>query len=271
MKGCSTVARLILLAVVAGLAACGSTPASVDPGEPVAHFDPSKDPYWQDPKWDKTLLDAAQSVVHYPPDDPNDTSTPGLHATVKFTYIAGTIEYPEIVDGTGDPHLDNLMLHQVAAAQVPSATGIDAEKPHEFVLDLDMPTPYEIFQQSIYAAIDYQRVYPKDAVLGSRQGISTVDFDYNDGKATDIVVTKSSDDKLLDKTSLESVTKAAMPASLAAYSGKSFHMEVLFCYALYKPDDKDATKRCPIGKNVILVTGTRIRRTTVFEGTPSGK
>ncbi len=156
------VSRLALLALLGGLAACSSAP--VDQGEPIAYFNPTKDPYWQDPRWDKTLVDAVQSAVRDPV-DPSDTSAPGLRATVKFTYVAGTIEYPDIVAGTGNNDLDKLMLHQIASVQAPQATGLQSDAPHEFVLDLDMPTPFESFQSGIYAAFDANKIYSREAVL----------------------------------------------------------------------------------------------------------
>jgi hypothetical protein len=255
------ISRLALLALLGGLAACGSAPASVDGGEPIAHFNPSKDPYWQDPKWDKTLVDAVQSAVRDPV-EPSDTSAPGLHATVKFIYAAGTIEYPEIVTSTGDASMDKLMLHQIASVQAPQATGLQSDVAHEFVLDLDMPTPYEAFQQSIYAAIDYQKIYPKDALISVATGNTVVEFEYLDGKANSISMTASSGSKELDKSSLVAVTRAVMPLVPAPYAGKSMHMQVLFCYtmatALNGP--KFTTKnKCPMDKGVIVVQGTLFR------------
>src|SRR5277367_4834334 len=112
------VAQLTLLVLMSGsIAACGSVAHDGSTVIQRVPFDPATDPYWANPVWDKSLLDAVQSVVHDPV-DPGDISTPGLHAVVKFIYIDGTIEYPEIVQSTGDQDLDKLMLHQVISVQV---------------------------------------------------------------------------------------------------------------------------------------------------------
>ena len=261
MRICGRLIRLMCLALLGGMEACAGPGVHKVQVRQITYypsgFDPAKDPYWEDPRWDKTLLDAAQSAVHNPV-DPADTSTPGLHAVVKFTYQDGTAEYPEIVQSTGDTDRDELLLHQLASAQLPQTSGVDTDKPHVFVLDLNMPTPFESFQTTIYNAIDNQKVYPKDAVIEGAQGITTVGFDYADGKATDIAMTKSSNDKDLDDASVGAVTKAVVPAPPAIYAGKTFHMELMFCYALYQSyTDKN---RCPESLNVILVTGIRIRR-----------
>jgi len=250
------IATLTFLAAAFSLAACSSTPVETDSAEPVTHFDPAKDPYWQDPRWDKALLDAIQSVVHDPV-DAADTSAPGLHATVKFAFLDGAIEYPEITASTGKQDLDKLMLRQVASAKVPRPTGIGTDQPHEFELDLQMLTPFESFQDGIYATIDTWKIYPVDAIRDGWQGSATVSFDYLDGKAGNIVVTKSSGNKDLDRASLAIVTRATLPPTPAGYVGKTLHMEATFCYALYQSEND--RKRCPTGSNVILVTGTRIR------------
>ena len=212
------------------------------------------------PPWTVSLFKAVQAAV-YDPVDTADMSTPGLHGVIRFTFFNGTIEYPEIVTSTGNPDLDKLMLRQVASVQAPNAAGIDAEKPHEFVMDLDMPTPFESYQSGIFASIDAQKVYPKDAILGGVGGIAAVDFDYLDGKTSGITLVQSSKDKNLDKASVYAVTKAIMPPTPPAYAGKLRHMEAIFCYSL------DGSTRigpsCPAALNVIFVTGTRIRRVDI--------
>lgn len=261
MKTRGIIRPLVCVALLGGVAACaGPGVHKVQIRETTYYpsgFDPAKDPYWEDPRWDKTLLDAVQSAV-YNPADPADTSTPGLHMVVKFTYQDGAAEYPEVVQGTGDPKKDDLLLHQLASTQLPQATGNDADKPHEFVLDLDMPTPFESFEYKMFDAIGYAKVYPKEAVIEGAQGTTTVDFDYADGKATDISMTKSSQSKVLDQASLGTVARAVMPPAPEIYAGKTFHVKVLFCYALYQSDND--SRRCPTRRDVILVTGTRIRR-----------
>ena len=260
--------RIVLLAllVLGGITACGSVPATHGADEPTGRFDPGKDPYWEDPKWDNTLLTAVQSVAHDPA-DPAAMATPGLHATVKFTYLNGTIEYPEVVTGTGDPELDKLLLHQVASAQIPlPSAGLETDKPHEFVLDLDVPTPFESFQSSVYAAIDARKVYPKETLISAMTGDTRVDFDYLDGKASGIAMTASSNSKDLDKASVNSVTKAVFPQAPAAYAGKTLHMQALFCYTMTLADNGSTftvKNQCPVGRNVIVVQGTRFKTTGV--------
>jgi hypothetical protein len=256
------VAGLVLLGLLGGLAACSSAPA--DPSAPSANFDPAKDPYWQDARWEKTLADALQAAVHDPVAS-TDTSTPGLHTTVKFTFADGIIEYPEIVTGTGDPELDKLVLRQIESAQLPKAVGIDADKPHEFELELAVPTPVEAvlydlerFQYAVDTTIDAQKVYPKDALFGRVTGDVVVDFDYMDGKASGIATTTSSKSKDLDKSSITAVTRAVMPPAPAAYAGKPLHMQVLFCYTMTV--NGALKNKCPAAKNMIVVSGALFRR-----------
>lgn len=227
-------------------------------------FDPSKDPYWEDPIFEKSLLDAIQAVVHDPV-DAADMSSPGLHATVKFTLLDGVIEYPEITQSTGDPEKDKLILHQLASAQPPKATGPQSDQPHQFVLDVDMPTPFEAFESTLYGAIEYQKVYPKDPIIAGITGDTAVDFDYQDGKTSNIELARSSNSKSLDQASLGAVKRATFPPAQSAYIGKSLHMEVVFCYTMVTNAYGRVTEgnACPTGRNVIVVQGERFTRTSV--------
>lgn len=252
----SRLSRLVFLMMVSGMVACAST-RPPDLGESTANFNRSRDPYWEDARWALSLLDAVQTVVRDPA-AVDDLSAPKLHGAVKFIYADGNLEYPEIVQSTGKPEMDQLMLRQVASAQVPKATGVGSDVPHAFVLALDMPTPYEVFQWGIYEAFDANKVYSKDAVIGGYQGMATLSFDYLDGILSNIVITKSSQSKELDRSSLNTVERAKLPPTPEVYRGKILHMQASFCYALYQ-SDKDE-RRCPTSRDVILVTGTRISR-----------
>lgn len=252
--------RFAVLTLLGGLVACASAHQSQTYGEgdgSIVHFDAAKDPYWQDPRWAKNLFDAVQSVVHDPV-DASDTSTPNLNAVVKFTYAEGNIQYPEVIRSTGDAAMDQLLIRQVASAQVPLASGLDADEPHEFVLELTMPTPFESFEGSVAAAIDRWKVYPKEAVLGAYQGMVLVGFDYLDGKASDIAVAASSKNGYLDNASRKAVATATLPPSPTAYAGKTLHLVMVFCYSLRQPET--AKDPCPAGRNIVEVTGTIIRR-----------
>lgn len=251
---------IALMALMGCLVGCSSVSNRDDAAAP-HRFDPAADPYWLDPRWDKTLLDAVQSVVHDPV-DAADISARGLRATVKFTFADGAVEYPALVAGTGNQDLDDLLLRQVASAQIPKPTGLHADEPHDFLLDLDMPTPYEAFQYSVYASIDRQKVYPKDPIIAGATGNTTVGFDYLDGQANNIAMTISSKNKDLDRSSVGAVMKATLPSAPEVYAGKSMHMEAVFCYSLiFSPTD--IKNKCPTEKNVILVQGTRIKIVTV--------
>lgn len=237
------------LALMGSLAACGSAPAD-NPASRL--FNAPVDPYWEDQRWTKALLDAAEVVVR----DPvalTDTTTVGPRVAIKFTFADGMIHDPSIIAGTGDPNLDELLLKQVVTAQVPKPGGARAGEPHGFLLDLDMLTPYESFQDSIYAAVDATKVYPKDAIISGATGATTLGFDYLDGKATGITIVASSRDRILDKSSLAAVTNAQMPPAPVAYAGKTLHMEVTVCYYL------NNSKNCQIARNVILVRAVLVR------------
>lgn len=240
---------LAAFVLACGLSACGSTPTHQ-----------ASQAYWDEPYWQERLLHAVQSMVHTPADT---TPIPagGIQGTVRFTLAEGVIENPEIVISTGDPQLDALLLQQVASAQPPKPVGPHAGEAHEFELQLDMLTPFEAFQYSVYAAIDLWKIYPKEAIIEGATGDTTLDFDYLDGKANDIAMTTSSRNKDLDKASIGAVTKAVLPPAPQAYAGKPIHMEVMFCYSI-ATSPTNIINKCPAGNNVIVVHAYRIRYTT---------
>lgn len=244
--------NLAVILLTCALGACGSMPVASG----AHHFDPKTDPYWDDPRWEAALLNAVQSVVHAP-DEVAGSPTPSLHGAVSFTLVNGDIEHVVLAESTGNPRMDELMLDQVATAHAPAPSGPHAGEPHDFILGLDMPTPFESFEYTVYAAIDRQKIYTKEAVLGGAQGNTTVDFDYTDGLASNVIIASSSKDKRLDIPSMATIMRAVLPPAPPAYAGKALHMEVIFCYALN--DGK-----CPAGKNVIEVRGTRLVSTSRY-------
>lgn len=241
--------------LVCALSACGSAPPQVNPSP---QFDPATQAYWENPQWRAELFVVIQSVVHLPANASSSTTT-GIHGTVRFLFDNGKIENPEIVSSTGDPELDKLMLQQAITAKVPKPIGLHTDQPHEFELPLDMPTLFEWFENNIYAAIDHTKAYTRDAILRGVTGSSTVDFDYLDGKALNIVIAKSSGIKELDQASFDAVSKAELPAAPPGYAGKTVPIEVIVCYCL------NSSKSCPTGDNVVIVEGTRIKRVDTME------
>jgi outer membrane biosynthesis protein TonB len=181
-------------------------------------------------------------------------SEAGIHGTVQFLFANGVIKNPKITVSTGDPGLDQLMLEQVASAKVPMPRGPHAEEPHEFELPLDMFTPFEALQYAIYAAIDYKKIYSRNALISRSTGLTTLEFDYVHSAARNIVITKSSGNRELDKLSINTVSRAELPAAPADYAGKTVHMKVIFCYNI------NNAPACPVANNVIAVRGVIFRR-----------
>ncbi len=243
--------NLAVLVLACALSACGTTP-------PQANKLPlfSDQAYWTNPFWQAELFSAVQSVVHLPANAASPAK-PGVHGTVKFLFANGKIEDPEIVASTGNPDLDKLLLQQVVTAKVPKPYGLHTDQPHEFELPLQMFAPYESFQYNVYAAIDRKKVYGREALLKDDTGITTVGFDYRDGKALNIVIVKSSGSRYLDQRSVAAVSSAVMPPPSHGYAGKTLHMVAIFCY------DINNAHKCQTGENVIDVEGTRIVRRTV--------
>jgi len=240
--------------LICALSACSSAPPHVTMR---SHPNPFTQPYWVYPAWRSALFLAVQTKVHLP----DNENTPGLHGTVRFLFDNGVIKNPVIVASTGDPKLDTLMLQQVLSAKVPKPQGQHTDQPHEFELQLEMFTPYESFEYNVYVAIDNTAEYTSDTLLKNETGIATVAFDYLDGKALNIVIAKSSGHSDLDQLSVKAVSSAVMPAPLPGYARKTVHLQADVCYFIVTSFSEP--NNCPPGKNVIDVTGARIRRTAV--------
>lgn len=236
------------------LSACSTAPSR---STPPRLFYPAATSYWANPFWQAEMFTAVQSVVHLPA-IAGTVPTPGIHGTVRFLYDHGAIKNPVIVESTGNPDLDKLLLQQVVTAKIPKPFGRDTDQPHEFALPLKMLTPYESFEYNVYAAIKLKITYGRNALIYGETGIVTVNFDYLDAKVQNIVIAKSSDHGELDKSSIATVSNAVMPPPPPGYAGKTVPMEAIFCY------DINFARKCPAGKNIIEVDGTRIKRTEVF-------
>ena len=243
--------NLAVLVLACALSACGSAP-------PLANKPPlfSDQAYWMNPTWQAEMFAAVQSVVRLPTNAASPAKH-GIHATVRFLFANGVIQNPAIVASTGNPDLDKLLLQQVVTAKVPKPYGLHTGQPHEFELPLEMFTPYKSFEYNVFAAIDRKHDYPRDPILQDIMGITTLDFDYRDAKASHIAIAKSSGNKQLDQASLGAVYKAELPTAPPGYTGKTLHMVAIFCY------DINNAEKCPAGNNVIDVEGTRIVRRTV--------
>lgn len=242
------------LALFCTLSACSTAPSR---STPPRLFYPAATSYWANPFWQAGMFAAVQSVVHQPA-IAGTVPTPGIHGTVRFLYDHGAIKNPVIVESTGNPELDKLLLLQVTTAKVPEPFGRDIEQPHEFALPLKMLTPYESFEYNVYLAIKFKITYGRNALIYGETGNVTVNFDYLDAKVQNIVIGKSSGHGDLDKSSIAAVSNAVMPPPPPGYTGKMVPMQAIFCYNF------NFARKCPIGKNIIEVDGWRIKRTEVY-------
>lgn len=234
------------------LSACGSMPSSTPNLASSSKQEAAA--YWSDPRFDAALFEAVQSVVRYP-DDVIDPSLGSIRGTVQFTIVDGKIQDPQMAESTGHPGLDEIMLRQVASASIPKPTGSHADEPHAFSMELSMPTAFELATDT---AIDFRKIYPKEAILGGYQGSVAVGFDYLDGKASNLTITKSANNRFLDGASLSAVSKADLPLPPPGYAGKTVHLEVTICYSL------NNSFKCPATDNFIQVMGTRVVRRSSY-------
>ena len=65
----------------------------------------------------------------------------------------------------------------------------------------------------------------------------------------------SSRDRYLDRASLQTVTRAALPLPPPAYAGKTLHMTAAFCYTIDSTLEKAVY---PADQDIVNVTGMRV-------------
>ena len=75
------------------------------------------------------------------------------------------------------------------------------------------------FSASMKAAIDAQKVYPKEAIMAGATGNVTMSFDYVNGVVSNVHIDKSSGERSLDRSALAAVQKAQMPPKPAELAG----------------------------------------------------
>jgi len=72
--------------------------------------------------------------------------------------------------------------------------------------------PMQDFEAEMCGAIEDKWAWPSDLILAGQLGPSVVDFDYIDGNVSNIKVTRSSGSALVDKSYIEAIREARMPA-----------------------------------------------------------
>ena len=83
------------------------------------------------------------------------------------------------------------------------------------------------FTLSMKAAIDAQKVYPKEAIMAGETGNVTISFDYTGGVVSNIHVDRSSGSRALDKSAMQAVKSAAMPPKPAELVNQSHFVVIL--------------------------------------------
>lgn len=115
----------------------------------------------------------------------------------------------------------------------PNAVPVQPPQPPP-IPNTSRPAPENIlaeFQNSMKAAIDAAKVYPKEAIIAGETGTATVSFDYINGVVSNIHVDKSSGARSLDKAAALAVQKAAMPPKPAEIAGLN-HFVILVSFNL---------------------------------------
>jgi len=114
---------------------------------------------------------------------------------------------------------------------IPTPNAVPVQPPSPPPIPTSRPTnPDNImseFSASMLAAINAQKVYPKEAVMAGETGETVVSFDYVNGVVSNIHVDRSSGSRSLDKAAMNAVQKAAMPpkpAELAGVAHFVFHI-----------------------------------------------
>jgi protein TonB len=87
------------------------------------------------------------------------------------------------------------------------------------------------FQASMKAAIDAQKVYPKESIMAGETGVVTISFDYVNGVVSNIHIDKGSGSRKLDRSAMDAVQRATLPPKPAELAGIN-HFVVLINYSL---------------------------------------
>lgn len=197
--------------------------------------------YWQDEHWNRELLAALESSLHYPDDASGLPLRPvpeSVQATVGFTYIDGKIQDPVIIKTSGRSDLDAAFLSQIISAQPPKVSGGHAAEPRPFYFTLTMRTPREAFETAVCKAIDAKFIYPKDAILAGQLGVTILKFQYHAGKASVIALLRSSGSKLVDEAFMQALGKAQMPPAPAWLPAQPLAMKATLGVGLGESGDE---------------------------------
>lgn len=227
-------ARLCLASGLAALlVACASTPSG---------------PYWEDQRWNESLFIALQESLSYPI-GANEQRTDPVSGKVGFTYDRGHLKDVSMIESTGSSVLDAAMVQQVSSANIPLATGPDADQSRRYELVLRMPTPIPDFYKRIHELAAKAAFYPRESVNMGQAGAVVVAFDYEAGHTWNIQVFESSGYAALDKAALLDVKNLQISPPVE-HEHDRMHLRMQICYSL-RPQDM---AKCPTYKQVIEVT-----------------
>lgn len=188
------------------------------------------------------------------PKDKTKGEPSGKVIAASFLYHDGKAENPEIVQTSGYPALDAVLLQAIRDSRFPpwpagyenlgktvifviQRTGNTAQQSNEF----------KLFSESLKWAIRKAMLLPKHVlVYGSKgTGIATVSFEYRDGKVHDVYVTRSSGDKYEDAEAIRAVENAKYPPTPDLYKGQSMNFEIPINFGVYSPVSSSTTKTPP--------------------------
>lgn len=179
--------------------------------------------YWDDRKWVAEMYHAVQQGIYLPAD--MDPKIQYHDATVQFTYTDGGLQDAEVVKSSGSEVVDAAIESQIDKIHVPAPPGPPGVEPHRFQMDVHVQIGLEAYQMALHRAISAAAHNPG----GTSAGRVLLDFDYADGKVSNITVTQTSGASEIDKAAVDAVAHANMPTTPAAFS-KITHFVIAFCF-----------------------------------------
>lgn len=146
------------------------------------------------------------------------------HFTMVYKSKNGKGVDPHIVDKSNDPNFDSAWLSAVKAANLPAWPKNFA--PDNYYVGFGVTSNAYWFLAMVEHAIQSELILPKQILLNGSKGTgrATVEFDFLDGKVSQIKLKNSTGDKLEDAAVLKAVTEAQYPLPPKEYAGRKLRL-----------------------------------------------
>lgn len=186
------------------------------------------------------------------PKGKSEGKSSGKPMVIRFKYDNGKAQDIRIIQSSGYPKWDAALLQAVQNSRFPpwpvGYENLDKTNTSYFYKEnrqWKKSPGFKLFSKSLASAILHSVVMPKHVLFYGSKGtdITTVSFEYLDGKVGNVKVVKSSGDKYEDAEAIHAVKAAKYPPVPNVYEGRSIRFTIPIKFNPFSPAPNPGTRK----------------------------